>query len=115
MNRGRRMPRQSRTRSASQGAAGGWAGLAPVIGLCLVALIGAVVAFSGRGGAEARSNPACLADSAPGQFKSWDAFFRRYPFDDAFLKARIRDANGEAPGETVLVPLSVEASCGRRD
>lgn len=115
MSRGRRMPRQPRTPRASQGGPGGWTGLAPVIGLCLVALIGAVVAFSGRGGAEARSNPACLADSAPGQFRTWEAFFRRYPFDDAFLKARMREANGEVPGETVLVPLTVEAACGRSD
>lgn len=115
MSRGRRMPRsnrpQPRTGQGPSGAAG-WGGVVPVAGLCAVALIGAVLAYGGRGGSETRSGSACLTDSAPGRFANWDAFFRRYPFDDAFLKGRIREANGATPGAVVMVPLEAGASCG---
>ena len=120
MSRGSRMPRSTRPRTASAGAASlgagrgtGWGGIIPVAGLCVIALAAGLVAFSGRGGAETRSSATCLTDAAPGRFGTWDAFFRRYPFDDAFLKARIREANGDAPGPVVLVPLEAGASCGR--
>lgn len=114
MSRGSRMPRSTRPRSAVRGGgSSGWGGLVPVAGLCVVAVVGSVVAFGGRGGTETRSSAACLTDSAPGRFANWDAFFRRYPFDDAFLKSRIREANGDAPGEVVVVPLEAGVSCGR--
>ena len=116
MSRGSRMPRSTRPRTARPGAGPGvWGGLIPAAGLCLIAVIGSVVAFGGRGGAETRSSAACLTDSAPGRFADWDSFFRRYPFDDAFLKARIREANGDAPGGVVVVPLEAGAACGRGD
>lgn len=120
MSRGSRFPRsqtdrarRARTTGPGQGSGGGWIALAPAAGLCLMALIGGVVAFSGRGGTETRASAACLTDSAPGRFANWDAFFRRYPFDDAFVKARIREANGDAPPGVVVVPLERGAACGR--
>lgn len=116
MSRRSRMPRPERARSDRvAGASGGWGVLAPIVGLCVVALVAAVMAFSGRGGSETPSGAACLTDSVPGRFGSWDAFFRRYPFDDAFLKSRIRAANGDAPGDVVVVPLEAGTSCGKRD
>ena len=110
MSRGnRRTPKASNSRAVPSG----WGGLAPVVGLCAVALISAVMAFGGRGGVEAASGAACVTDAVPGQFETWTAFFRRYPFDDAFLKARIEAANGPAPGEVVAIPLEADSACGR--
>ena len=91
----------------------GWGRLGPVVGLCVVALVTAVVAFSGRGGVEAASGAACVTDAVPGEFETWTAFFRRYPFDDAFVKARIEAVNGPKPGEVVTIPLAGDASCGK--
>ena len=120
MSRGSRMPRSNRPRTAATGTArapaggvAGWVGVIPVAGLCVIALAAGLVAFNGRGGAETRSSATCLTDAAPGRFGTWDAFFRRYPFDDAFLKARIREANGDTPGAVVVVPLEAGASCGK--
>jgi hypothetical protein len=59
------------------------------------------------------SGAACVTDAVPGAFDNWSAFFRRYPFDDAFLKARIEAVNGPAPGEVVTIPLSGDATCGK--
>ena len=113
MSRGSRAPKGQR--SGSRAMPTGWGRLGPVVGLCVVALVTAVVAFSGRGGVEAASGAACVTDAVPGEFETWTAFFRRYPFDDAFLKARIREANGDAPGGVVVVPLEAGAACGRGD
>ena len=110
MSRGsRRTPKASNSRVVLTG----WGGLAPVVGLCAVALISAVMAFGGRGGVEAASGAACVTDAVPGQFETWAVFFRRYPFDDAFLRARIEAVNGPSPGEVVAIPLQTDAACGR--
>ena len=111
------MPRSTRSQPRSgQGRAGrgqgsGWAGVMPVLGLCALALIGSAVAFNGRGGTEARTSSACLIEAAPGRFANWDAFFRRYPFEDDFLKGRIRDANGYMPGPVIVIPLEAGTDC----
>ena len=111
MSRGSRVPKGQR--SGSRALPTGWGRLAPVVGLCAVAMISAVMAFGGRGGVEAASGAACVTDAVPGEFESWSAFFRRYPFDDAFVKARIEAVNGPAPGEVVTIPLAGGASCGQ--
>lgn len=110
MTRRSRMPALQKARAVTPA---GWGALTPVAALCVVALAAALVAFGGRGGAETRSSAACLTDAAPGRFESWDAFFRRYPFDDAFVKSRIKSANGDAPGGVIVVPLEAGVSCGK--
>ncbi|CAN5331930.1 hypothetical protein BH10PSE1_BH10PSE1_19180 [soil metagenome] len=116
MSRRSRMPRPEKVRSEEgSDASSGWGALTPIVALCAIALVISVLAFGGRGGAETRSGAACLTDSVPGRFGSWDDFFRRYPFDDAFLRSRIRAANGAAPDGVVVVPLEAGASCGKPD
>lgn len=111
MSRGSRTSKRSRARSRAIPT--GWGRLAPVVGLCAVALISAALAFGRRGGVEAASGAACVTDAVPGEFETWTAFFRRYPFDDAFVKARIEAVNGPKPGEVVTIPLASDASCGK--
>ena len=111
MSRGSRVPKGQRSGSRAMPIGGGR--LAPVVGLCAVALISAALAFGRRGGVEAASGAACVTDAVPGEFETWTAFFRRYPFDDAFVKARIEAVNGPTPGEVVTIPLAGDASCGK--
>jgi len=108
MTRRKRMPRPGPVRSVPAG----WGAIIPVVSLCALALASAVLAFNGRSGTGVRSDVGCLNDSIPGTFETWEAFFRRYPIDDAFLKARIRTVNGSVPGKVITVPLDANSTCG---
>jgi hypothetical protein len=88
-----------------------WLGLAPILALCAVVLALSVLAYERRGGAEMVAEDAPLTDSVPAELKTWDEFFARYPFDDGFMKCRIKRANGSAPDTVVEIPLKAGEAC----